>query len=447
MEKTKLIVAGCCIPFIIFIMHVNIRSRGSAQLFVQPAFSKVNITIKSDPAPHRDMCNKSQALNCPKSACDVLAPFKLNLPDLDKSKPIGDTCATNHCRARANRTAKCNWETFRKYQIQNDYFPGQGHWELKERHYSAATFVPEMCHFDNQRITLQSKNLLKCIRGNKWHKIVTTGDSNGYRYFLGVQYWLEMAFAKCKLTREEKAVNLRESDNSYMPDLRYFTKGRKDLESIYKIQRRRCHSCKSRYVQCQFPAAKKDSKSVPQKPFVLEHLANTGIIDTSVTTLNITQNTTNPIPPTSSVEEYIFRSYLKEELPDILIITLPFIHEIKTNLSIALQKINELSELVKKYIPPKVKVVWVPQTKIWKYSTPLYEGMGANTKVTKMNKALFNEIKPLIVDRARHWYGFYDLQSIACPLRSLSRDGVHMYPVYYQVLMGQLLQLMCSEQE
>ena len=444
MERTrKLFVAACCCSlFIIFIIDVNIRSRGSAQVFVtQPAFSKVNITITSDPAPHRDICNKSQALNCSKSACDVFAPFKVNLTDLDESKSIGDTCATNHCWTRANRTiSKCNWEAFRKYQLQHEYFPGQGHWELEQRNYSVDTFVPEMCHFDNR--ILQSSKLLKCLRENKWHKIVTTGDSNGYRNFLGVRYWLEMAFPKCKLIRKETRFR-----NIFMPDIRYFTKGRKDLERIFRIHKRLCHSCKSTYVSCQFPAANKNQESESPKPFILEHLATSGIVDTSVITLNITQHTTNPIPPTSSMQEYIFRSHLKKELPDILIIILPFIHELATKLSEALQKIKELSELVRKYIPLNVKVVWVPQTKIWAFSKPIYEGMGANTKAKKMNEALFNQIKPLIVDRASNWYGFYDLQSVACPLRFLSSDGLHMSPEYYKVLMGQLLQLMCGEKE
>ena len=94
--------------------------------------------------------------------------------------------------------------------------------------------------------------------------------------------------------------------------------------------------------------------------------------------------------------------------------------------------------MVELFIPSKVLVAWVDQSKTFRHIT-------SEEKFYALNHELFKHIRPWILDDKSNWLGFYDLQSVGCPLHFLSRDGVHMEYVFYKVMMGQLLHIMATK--
>ncbi len=112
------------------------------------------------------------------------------------------------------------------------------------------------------------------------------------------------------------------------------------------------------------------------KSTFVEHLAATEVKDKSLITTGFQQNNTINIPKTSSAVEYYFRSYLSEELPDILLVIPPFIHERVYPLSVAYKRVHMLYDLVQDYVPTKVSVVWIPQITAWKFPHPANHKLG-----------------------------------------------------------------------
>lgn len=133
-------------------------------------------------------------------------------------------------------------------------------------------------------------------------------------------------------------------------------------------------------------------------------------------------------PKTSSAVEYYLRSYLSNNLPDILIVIPPFIHDRVYELPVAYKRIAVLVDLVQKYVPSHIRVIWLPQITTWKFSNQTFHSMTADHKSLRLNQELFRLLKTKILNSYSNWYGFYDLKSVNEPLEMFA-DGrkVHMY--------------------
>ena len=239
----------------------------------------------------------------PSNKCEVTAPKrqKMGFNSINNKKP-------------------CTWTHFKSLARKQEYFPGRGHWELVSTGYDTDMFVPETCHFVNS--TPDPQHLLDFVMKKNITKIMTMGDSNGKRHFLAIASILNTTLKACTYTKME-------NPDSFMPDIQYYTNGRRAPSGLYKTKRRSCNSCGGSYLKCYMPGLSKRTLS-------LEHLPMTRIIDRSLTTTSAKQNSSYPVPPTFSSQEFYLRSYLQKELPDILIIILPFAHEKQNTLSVSL---------------------------------------------------------------------------------------------------------------
>ena len=338
-----------------------------------------------------------------------------------------------HSKPEYNNAKTCQWKLFRNYYLRHNYFPDEGHWELRSRGYKEDRFVPGMCQLDSQ------EDIDWFLLTKDYQKIVTLGDSIGKRYFQAILGLISSPSMQCVTVRQESMNDIN------MPDIRYFMKGKPVPDGLFRIKLRTCYTCGGRYVKCQKRIDV--TKGQRRHTLTLEHIPLTHLNDTTLTTTDVAQRSTDPIPEVNNTVEFYFRSYLRKELPDVLIIIPPFVHERAIQTVNAVASLNKLIDLVRKYIPRWVKVVWMPQTSEWKYNNSISKKnrTSVHEKNCRLNEALFRLVKPSIVDPASNWYGFYDLQSVNCPLSFLTKDGLHMDQFYYVAIMKHLLFLMGTE--
>lgn len=326
-----------------------------------------------------------------------------------------------HYTQKKNQT-RCQWANFMNFMSNRSYFPGRGHWEMSApgRAFSLM-FFPDLCNMDD----FVPSNLQRCVQKKKWKKIVTIGDSIGKRYYLTLSALFESISLNCTLKR------LEANENSFMPDMRYFIHGRSIPKDIFITKSRSCHSCGGRYTNCSL------SKG---QSLVIEHLALTHLNDTTMRTEKKFEGRETAIPIVRNTMELYLKWYLQEDPPDVIIIEPPFAHTVADDLSVSVDNLQRLINTTEALLPKTVTVIWMTQTKIWKF-----EEMHGDQKNVKLNHALFQLLKSRFIDPTDKWHGFYDLHSVSCPLKFLTDDGVHLDRIYYKTMMKHLLELLCFD--
>lgn len=240
-------------------------------------------------------------------------------------------------------------------------------------------------------------------------------------------------YTKCQPERKENLGYPRK------PEVQYYMKGQpvgyhKDLFKV--TGKLMCGTCYSEYLLCPLRWPKNNSTN---NTLVLEHLSNSGVLQSIVQT----KPNTKTIPTIKSLQEFQYIIYLQNDMQDVLIITLPFVHLRNQPLNLSYKLLNKFINLVNRYIPQRVKVVWVPMVTSWKFPDPIYHNMTADEKSALLNRRLFALLKPKIETMHSNWYAFYDMQSVTCPLKFLTTDGVHYEPIYYEIIMKQIFHLLC----
>ena len=318
----------------------------------------------------------------------------------------------------------CTWDIFKAYYSSNGYTQAGSYWEMNSSDIEQSRFVPNLpCQFRHNETEIVTL-FRECLERQGWTKIVTIGDSNGKRYHEGLAYWLRRSLSGCKVTKQE---------HGGLPNIKYYTQD-PDSQRLFKVEARFCSTCTSKQQMCNLPGSQTIN-------LTLEHLAATEVIDRTLRTLKSPPNSILPIPETSSAVEYYLRSYLTKELPNILIIAPPFVHDRAYPLSEGNNRIHQLCDLVHKHVPSKVKVIWLPQITTWKFPRPVFQKLTADFKSFKLNQELVRVIQ---TSSWKNWYLFYNLQSVNCNLKSFTEGNkVHMTQWFYNEMMSHLLQLLC----
>lgn len=314
----------------------------------------------------------------------------------------------------------CQPSVFNNFLVNNEYFPATGHWEMASPgQIHTLEFVPDLCRIGQ----LHPWSLKGCIQKKKWKKIVTIGDSIGKRYHLGLIEVFRNHSFNCKRTK------LEANGDSYMPDITYFINNKSIPNDTISVMRRACHSCGGRYVKCQ---------ADPHHNLVLEHLALNNLLDTTLTVKRKFDNGNISIPALSNTIDFYLKWYLKDSIPDLLIIGPPFVHVTNLRLQTNLRNLNKLVMQVSKLLPPTTTVVWMTQTRAFNFGS-------MDNKNVKLNQVLFKHVMNHITgNHSNNWNGFYDLHALSCPLKFLAKDGMHLEPWFYETVMRHLLTMLCS---
>ncbi|ELU02730.1 hypothetical protein CAPTEDRAFT_201544 [Capitella teleta] len=333
--------------------------------------------------------------------------------------------------APPNTLAPCSWKVFRNQYSATGYFPHSGTWEFPSNQTADGSFLPGECSFGPKE-TFRQKGL-QCLRKLNLTKIVTMGDSNGAGYFRALWRFIETFSEHCELVKKEM------TEQDFVPDRNYFSRGYDLPAHALNISRRTCRTCVARNEVC---TLKSDSG---EQHVSVEHLALTGLNDTTLITVPPEQGGLPRVRPTKSTAEFYLKIHLKDEMPDVLILAPPFVHERETSTEDLADLLREFRELIATHVPSTVKVIWIPQMTTWRYSEPIYHNMTANEKNVVFNKELYSQLRSSIRRASSNWFGFYDMQAVTCPLGYMSKDGVHLDPVYYDVMMRHLVMLLCSD--
>lgn len=334
----------------------------------------------------------------------------------------------NDSASKSGTCAPCDKDLFKKYHSYSSDFLSDGFWNIETRKGKPnhLSFQPSICKFSTN--PLDSKFITRCLAKRNITKIIIMGSSNGKRLVKGLVAVLRVAINSCKIIRQE-----RSTIDDFWPDLRYFLGKRKyNLTTDVVSIRRRCMTCKSELNECRY---KVENKS---RTLVLEHLAMNEVFGNNMRVIR----TIEDIQSTNNSQDIIFKYYLKDNYPDVLILVMPCIHEIfaknveggknGARLKVLLQ---QFLDLLKKTVPKSTQIFWVPSHYFY---PPDLE------KVRLCNDILFEVLKDEISAPDSNMHATLNLFEIGCSMNWLRVDFAHMAPTWYHVISRHLMEQLCN---
>ena len=286
-------------------------------------------------------------------------------------------------------TAKkiCTFSIFKEYISGHDFYPDQGSWTWKVNN-TLPHFEPKICQFQYDCNSMPRTYVPECLTRNKIRKILVMGDSQSTRYFekLGSSV-LKVNVSRHQVTPKEPVAHAHVST-------------RTSTESTD-------HASYSSWLQ-------------------LEHRSIMSYLDYTGFPLN----------------EYN------------LVILFGNNHEFRDfTLRENMIHIRNLTNLLKETLPPNVPFIWVTTTEEFEDYRPEYwknkvydDGKyDFHDKIRLVNEVVFNVTKPLMVQEHSNVLPFLDMQSVSRGVvKELNMDGVHMKPLWYDVIISYLLQMLCE---
>ena len=348
-----------------------------------------------------------------------------------------------------NKTVKvtdqplCTFKVLRDYYKIHHYYPGAGHWDLSGYHgkgggwdedlhdwtpvpgrWNSTThprFVPDHCTL-KYRIYPRSE-LAKCLVKTHTRSMVTFGDSHGSRYSSALVGFMNMTDFRDAGTCVQEG-NEEKIDGGYTPDKQYYARRNQTWSKYLEIKKRDCHSCLSNQCACHVTSGKKS------RDINIEYLSQKAIIDTSIK-LN------NSDWQASTSQEFMFKYFLKDRYPDLLLIFFPFHHCLRKTIDEAIDQLKLLKHLVDNYVPSSTKVFFLPT-----HHTSKTEQDGA---MLALNQALYRILEDDMLQPKTNRYGFLDLQRISKAIPQWVLDHcTHMDGMWYQTMMSIFWETYCN---
>lgn len=338
-------------------------------------------------------------------------------------------CLNNNDQTKATLSEKptCNVNVFREYFRSNRRFPMEGRWNK-----DITSFQPDLCVFNHSDPAV-------CFAEKKIKHVVLFGDSNGSRYFDGFVDFLNSWKMGCRKERGEHF-------NDKLPETEYFAKGDKYLESIMVTHRRGCRTCGSAVMAC---------NGHNGHHLLLEYIALYSLNDSSISLNSSLTGPNSPkdhqFPHATTFGEYIFKVYFKESCPDIVLLFVPFNHDVMNgNVTVIRQLLKDFMSLLEATCQTKSVVYWLTtpseniQNKPEWFRDKLYEGMTTNEKIIMLNYLLYNFLEPQLLDPSSNTYGFFNHFELSRPKPDLNIDGVHLVQSWYVFIASALTYTFCG---
>ena len=325
----------------------------------------------------------------------------------------------------------CTFALLRHENLAEHYFPGGGEWKVDNGTYY---YQPKVCKFKHRK--LSHRFFQKCLINANISSVITIGDSTAQRHFGAL---LRM-IGGCGKIRAEHLLS-----GGFVPDKSYFEHQlpAKVIEYL-KVKFRFCKGCASALSQCKF-----DKNLVN-----FEHLAQTMILDNSLSLEFPSSDQAHQVMKdvwALTSQELLFRYYMKNHYPDILLIFLPFVHA-KHNIALSRlpAEVNYFKSLVDEYVPNSTKVFYIPAYSEFIHGKPAawadraFEGLSASSKINKMNGILYDILEKDFMNPESKRYGFFDMFDVSRSRSEWCIDGVHMLPIYYKIAMSMFWETYCN---
>ncbi|KAK2147586.1 hypothetical protein LSH36_546g01062 [Paralvinella palmiformis] len=318
----------------------------------------------------------------------------------------------------------CTHALFREFYTKYKHLPGHGRWIRKE---DQLYFQPKICKFKFDIMENSGEALRQCLSHSNVSHIVTMGDSNAGRHYV-TMYEAFRSFGR-KTCRTIDTEDLAEG--GFLPDKNYFTKSDKNWTEFIQIHYRYCRTCKSSRHLCHLTYANQT------RDIRFQHVAMTMVMDDSIQ-LHVPdfRRGSGLLEDVFAItsQQFIFRYYLADDYPDVIIIFLPFNHAKRLALEITAAEIEYFHALAKYYLPTYTKIFYMPTpsefersrlASVWINRT--YDrGMLATEMIDELNQKLFHVLFDDLTTDSGRVFAFLDLLKISQDREDWSEDGVHM---------------------
>ena len=332
-----------------------------------------------------------------------------------------------------SRNNSCSFEIFKEYISKNSFFPSDGAWAWTKG--IPYHFKPTLCTLSDDK--LSPTLITRCLLQKKITRLLIMGDSQGKRDFWALQSIMDGSGFVCEITKKEKAFE------SCKPDIKYYVTGTALSTKRIKLENRGCSRCLSTAVSCTKSTGHLDLK------VHLEYLCMEYYHDVELTSVDDLNNVAS-----KTTQEFYFKEYLQGNYPDAIFL---FGNNDlgRANLSQHTQYVHELAHLLQENVPTSTLVVWIPSGPEYRPKKPArwrnvtYENGRYYIEglIRNVNRIVFNTLKPVMTREHSNFLPFLDLQGMASEqkvLATLSLDGVHMKPVWYEVILSALLETLCE---
>ena len=356
--------------------------------------------------------------------------FNKSVFDMSKCIP------PQHGRLCSGDKPLCSSSILKDYIRTHDFFPEHGTWIMKNA--QPVSWIPELCHFSTSR--LQEK-ILQCIESKELDSFLILGDSNGLRYAKALVKLLSLENkTACRTIR-------REGLASFKPDIKYFTNRHQIELTDFLFHSRDCSGCKSKMTEC----------SLNGRKIKVDYVGMEFVLDTEITTYRNFHDEKSCKPgqqcfQSNTYQEMIFSEYLKHQYPDVIMLFQNSHDRMRKSLAVFDANINYLVKLLENVVPLNTTVVWLSEVEeylpkkkaLWRNVT--FEGGFNNSEhIHEINKRLFNAIKPIVGKPNSNMHGFFDLQKLShTVLPYWSKDGVHVNPSWYRIIVSYIMQTLCA---
>ena len=348
-----------------------------------------------------------------------------------------------------NQRPECTNEIFQTIMKHKGQYYAEGSWILGNRSrpndMRGAHFAPKHCRLDS----VTPDQLSICVLKNKLRKVLITGDSNAYNFFVAFVEVFKVATLKCDIIRQEAEATSRVMDVDYF-FVPLFTKSR--LQTFLPG----CRYCKSTVYRCYTQTGGVNLTN----HIDLEYIAMTHFVDSMM-------RMTFP-PPGEYLErskscdsfiEYILRYYLLHHgYPDIWIMYPPMHHEIWSK---SFQRFKSdllyFRNLLSEYLPESTIIYALtahgecasqrPDVLNWMLKHRWDSQMTRNEKILAFNQILFDVFRDEFMKQSGQFRGYLDLGKLSCVVTChWHRDGAHMIGYWHQLISGNLINTICIDQ-
>ena len=327
----------------------------------------------------------------------------------------------------------CSLNLIQNYLKTCGYFPSKGLWNNEITHYDPGfCTLPRSEHFHH--------HMSHSLVSNNISRILIIGDSNGARYSNALQSGLQNIGYQCKVVKSEQM--------GFFPDKKYYLRDMGLDPSVLEMKERTCQSCTSKKIEC----VPKNSHG-NLKRLIMEYVSMM-VITTDSIVPNKSYCATNwhPVCNISTQQEFLFRAYLKDNYPQLIVIASTFAHDWDKSFDFVWNGLEDIVDLVEDTAPSNTQVVWLPMTAInmpiyvnkivdQPQFLKIYEGFNYEDRVHALNHLLYHVVGKHFTQSKEKvlWYPFFDLYRMSKQKQSqLAKDGVHFKPKWYNYIIGYL---------
>ena len=344
----------------------------------------------------------------------------------DSVSPWAKKCPLNNSDTQNfGSHLRCSTTLFRKYNSECGYFPTGGAWVTVSYHGESVTkFQPSACHFQWP----DTEKLRRSLSSVKGTHLLLVGSSQMRNYRTGMIAALQNVGYNCALIQKEQQVDRT-------PDVSYFSQKDTDVRAKLQVRPHHCSGCLSSLHIC----------SAPWGDINVEYIGMDDILDSTVRFYN----RYNREKSIETFQEFMFRQFLKDRYPNVLVIS-PTLNHVKfkdTAAKFALD-LDYLRGLMHLYLPETTRVFWIPgvaeseKTRhSEQYLRKRVDGWLASDKINHLNHVLYAQTEHELLNVSSSVYGFLDLYQASLDRGDWYGDGVHLQPIWYRTMAAYILEL------